>query len=195
MLLITGHAEEALAHSKRSVELDPFNPLTHVWYSFLLYAQGRYEEALAAAREAQRLEPDHPIVTAALWNAYDRKGMWKEAFEAVEANVRVGYNDPRVDAALDEGYARGGYAEAMRRGAEALVARFHEGLALASDTANFYALAGDKDKAIEWLEKGLEARDPVMPYLGMFPTLDDLLPDPRFQDLLRKMKLPTDQEG
>jgi len=190
-LAIMGHNEEALDQGKRSVQLDPLNPLIHGWFAVLLWMQRRYDEALAVAREAQRLEPDHPIVTAALWNAYDRKGKWKEAFEAVEANVRVGYNDPRVDAALDEGYARGGYAEAMRRGAEALVVRFHEGLALASDTANFYALAGDKDKAIEWLEKGLEARDPVMPYLGMFPSLDDLLPDPRFQELLQKMKLPV----
>jgi hypothetical protein len=36
---------------------------------------------------------------------------------------------------------------------------------------------------------GVEARDPNMPYLGV-PLYDSLSSDPRFQDLLRRMKFP-----
>ena len=195
LLLITGHAEEALAHSKRSVDLDPFNPLTHVWYSFLLYAQGRNEEALAAAREALRLQPDNPAAMSCLAFAFDKKGMPKEAFEATKAYAKVVYNDPKVDIALDKGYAQGGYAGAMNGLAEALVARLPEAYALPFDIAGWYALAGDKEKAIEWLEKGLDPHDPVLPYIGCFRCFDDLHSDPRFQDLLRKMRLPADDKN
>jgi hypothetical protein len=59
-----------------------------------------------------------------------------------------------------------------------------------SDIAVFYAMAGEKEKTIRWLEKGLKVRDPALPYLR-FPCYDIVRPDPRFQELLRKMNLPS----
>ena len=194
-LLIMGRGEEALAHSKRSVDLDPFNPLLHGWYGFVLYAQRRYDESIAAARKALSFQPDFVIGTTGLFLAmHEVEGMEKEAFEAGKALVKTMYNDPRVDAALDEGYARGGYAKAMKRVAEALIARLPETFCLPSDIAQYYAMAGEKDKAIEWLEKGLDPHDPVLPYIGCYRCFDDLHADPRFQDLLRKMNLPVEEK-
>ena len=112
------------------------------------------------------------------------EGMEKEAFEAAKALVRAGYNDPKVDAALEAGYARGGYAEAMKSVAEILVARLPEAFALPSDIAFWFALAGEKEKAIEWLEKGLDPHDPVLPYIGCYRCYDGLHSEPRFQELL-----------
>ena len=47
------------------------------------------------------------------------------------------------------------------------------------------------EKAIDWLEKGYELRDPVMTYIGttMF-NFDPLFDNPRFISILEKMKLP-----
>jgi serine/threonine protein kinase/Tfp pilus assembly protein PilF len=191
-LMIMGHGDDALEHSKRAVELDPFNPLFHGWYAFVLYGQRRYDEAIAAGREALRIQPDFPVATNPLWLAtHEVEGMEREAFEVAQSYARIVYDDTRIDTALDEGYARAGYAEAMRRAAEALIARLPEVFCLPFDIANFYAAAGEKDKAVEWLEKGFELRDPVMPYIGCYPCYDDLRPDPRFQDLLRKIRLPV----
>ncbi len=82
----------------------------------------------------------------------------------------------------------------MKRGAEFLIARLPEVYCLPSDIGTFYAMAGEKHKAIEWLEKGLEVHDPVLPYLG-YPLFVDLLRgNPRFKDLLRKMNLPVDEK-
>ncbi len=189
-LAIMGHGEEALIHSERAVVLDPFNPLFHGWYAAVLYSQRRYDAAIASAREAQRFQQDHPVATSMLWYAYEKKGMEKEAIEAAKACARVMYNDPRIEAPLDEGYAQGGYAEAMKRGAEFLIARIPETFCLPGDIAMFYAMAGEKSKSLDWLEKGLDIHDPGMPYLGM-PYFDDIRPEPRFQDLLRRMGLPA----
>lgn len=65
-------------------------------------------------------------------------------------------------------------------------------LSCGEDHAHMYAFAGDKDNAMEWLEKAYEMRDPMMPYVGapIFDLLDD---DPRCQDLLRRMNLPVGQ--
>jgi eukaryotic-like serine/threonine-protein kinase len=189
-LMIKGHGEKALEHSQRAVVLDPFNPLIHSWHAFVLYCQRRYDEAIAAAREALRFQPDFPIATNALWwIMHEKKGMESEAFEAAKDFARVTYNDPRIEAMLDEGYAQGEYAEAMKRGAEALVARLPETFCLPSDIAIFYTAAGEMDKAVEWIEKGLEIHDPVLPYLGLYSFFDGLRPDPRFQALLRRIGL------
>jgi TolB-like protein len=192
LLLIMGHGEEALAHSKRSIDLDPYNPTVQALHSFVLYAQRRYDEALAGARRVLSLQPDSLVGMSDLVTVlHEMEGMEKEAFEAAKALVRAGYNDPKVDAALEAGYARGGYAEAMKSVAETLVARLPEAFALPSDIAFWFALAGEKEKAIEWLEKGLDPHDPVLPYIGYYRVYDGLHSEPRFQELLRKMKLPA----
>jgi tetratricopeptide (TPR) repeat protein len=190
-LMMMGHGEEALIHSERAVVLDPFNPLVRSWHAVVLYSQRRYDEAIAAAREALRIQPDYPVATNALWLIlHEKKGMERESFEAARDYARLTYNDPGIEAALDEGFAQGGYAEAMKRGAEALVARLQETFFLPSDIAMFYIMAGEKDKAIEWLEKGLEIHDPALPYLGL-PCDDGIRSDPRFQSILRRMNLPV----
>jgi hypothetical protein len=54
-----------------------------------------------------------------------------------------------------------------------------------------YLYASDHDRAMGWLEKAFEVRDPNMPYIGCTPIYDPLRSNPRFQDLLRRMNLPT----
>jgi len=49
--------------------------------------------------------------------------------------------------------------------------------------------AGDRARAIEWLERAYQDREANMPYIGM-PIYDVLRPDPRYQDLLRRVGLP-----
>ncbi|MBN2266646.1 MAG: protein kinase [Candidatus Aminicenantes bacterium] len=193
-LMIMGHGEEALIHSERAVVLDPFNPLARCAHAFVLYSRRRYGEALAEAREAQRIQPDFPIALNALWwIMHEEKGMEKEAFEAAKATMTAIHQDPRIGAALDDGYAQGGYAEAMKRGAEFLVARLPETYCMPSDIFVCFAMAGEKGKAFEWLEKGFEVHDPALPYLG-YPCFDGIRPDPRFQDILRRMGLPMDEK-
>jgi hypothetical protein len=51
-------------------------------------------------------------------------------------------------------------------------------------------LAGENGKALDWLERGLDMRDSYLPYLGD-PCFDAIRSNPRFQDLIRKVGLPT----
>jgi serine/threonine protein kinase/TolB-like protein len=188
-LAIMGQGEEALIHSQRAVVLDPFNPVVIGLHTTNLIFERRYDEAIAAAREGLRIQKDNPILMGALWFAYPKKGMMKEAIEAARAFATVVYNDSKIEEALDEGYARGGYAEAMKRAAERLIARASETFTLPADIGVYYALAGERSKALDWLEKGLAIHDSGLPYLGM-PYFDSIRSDPRFQSLLKRMNLP-----
>jgi len=60
------------------------------------------------------------------------------------------------------------------------------------NVAEVYAYAGNKEKTLGWLEKGVEVDDPNMIVMGVVPLFVDLLKnEPRFQELLRKMNLPA----
>jgi hypothetical protein len=57
--------------------------------------------------------------------------------------------------------------------------------------AAVYALAGDKDRAFEWLDKAYAERDgESITYLKVDPSFKNLRGDPRFAALLRRIGLP-----
>jgi hypothetical protein len=55
--------------------------------------------------------------------------------------------------------------------------------------AALYASLGRKDDAIAALQKGLAARDDRLMWINTNQHFDPLRDDPRFQEILRKMKL------
>ena len=75
----------------------------------------------------------------------------------------------------------------MRLAAETLATRSKRTYVQAMQIAKLYAHAGEKDQALEWLEKAYQERESRLVYLGVNPTWDTLRDDPRFQDLLRRM--------
>jgi serine/threonine-protein kinase len=50
--------------------------------------------------------------------------------------------------------------------------------------ASIYAVLGDKDKAMGWLERSVDAGNPCWPFFKIDPHLDNLRQDPRFQQLV-----------
>ena len=52
-----------------------------------------------------------------------------------------------------------------------------------------YMGLGDKDQAFEWFNKTFEENPYRIAWLKVDPRFDSLRSDPRFADLLRRMKL------
>ena len=70
-----------------------------------------------------------------------------------------------------------------------LIAKYH---ALAAyQIAQVYAYRGESDKSFEWLERAYEQRDPGLPEFNSDPLFKNLRHDPRYAELLKKMRLPT----
>ncbi len=104
------------------------------------------------------------------------------AFQPVEVRLQVFYlllsikYDERVEFRFS-----GIYRPCSQRGVDAV------GIAMR------YLDAGAKDRAIDWLYKAYESRDPWLAYIGL-PLWDPLRGDPRFQALLRRIGLPLDEK-
>jgi Tfp pilus assembly protein PilF len=198
-LAITGRIGEAVPHSERALELDPFNALLHGLHAMTLYGDRRYDEALAAARTGLDIQTGHPVARSAQQFVYISKGMRDEQLAA--QRQRIARDSERV-AAFELGLAGGGYEGAQRAIADLLASRYEqsggvpdagvERIYMPWGIALRYLDAGDYDRATEWLNRGLEARDANLPYISFQPLWDPLRSDPRFQDILRRMNLPTD---
>jgi tetratricopeptide (TPR) repeat protein len=109
--------------------------------------------------------------------------------------------DPELVEAFEQGLAEDGQEGAFRRLADILAAQLEEAGGVLGPgfgptrIANRYIYAGDYDRAIEWLEKAYEVHHPTLPYISVNPLWDPLRSNPRFQDLLRRMNLPTTSAG
>jgi len=51
-----------------------------------------------------------------------------------------------------------------------------------------YVGLNDKDKTFEWLEKAFDDRSGILIWLGVEPVFKPLRDDPRFQDLLHRIR-------
>ena len=60
-----------------------------------------------------------------------------------------------------------------------------------SAVALVYAALGDKPRALDWLEKAYDEHDFAMAQIGVAPWFATLRGEPRFEQLLTKLKLPT----
>ena len=156
--------------------------------------QGRYDEAIEVRLDILKTVPNHPMALFGLANAYYLKGMYEEAFAGVKTAFARLQDDPEAVEALERGYAEGGFRMAMSGLAEPMAAhaRIGSGRVNCTDAAWAYALTGENDRALEWLERGFEERDPGMPYIGVWRIWDALHDEPRYQALLRRMNFPED---
>jgi TolB-like protein/Tfp pilus assembly protein PilF len=189
-LAITGRPGEGLRHGQRALELDPFNAKFHGFYAVTLYFNRRYEDTLAAVHTTFAIQPDQWVAATARQWVLLCEG---RRDERLADQRRLIAHDPERVAAFDEGLAEGGYKGAQRAIADLLVARREASGGFAPRSgwiALRYFDAGDYNRAIYWLERAFVDRDPNLPYITG-PVWDPLRSDPRFQDLLRRMNLPT----
>jgi TolB-like protein len=186
-LMIMKRPGEATAQIQRALELDPLNAVFQASYGLVLEMVGRNDEAIAQFREALRTSPALPFARNNVALTFLNKGMYADSLAGRKADWA---GDRELEEALAQGFAQSGFRGAMRRAADILAARSRTTYVSPIYIASLYMTAGEKERTLEWLEKGFEARDPNLPYVSAKPTYDPLRSDPRFQALVRRMNLP-----
>ena len=177
-----------MAEIERALELDPLNFFAQGIFGLHLFNFRRYDDAIAQFRKVLRTESNFHLAREGLWVAFYQKQMYEEALAEAKKYFEV-LRDSEAAEALERGYAEAGYPGAMRFTAEKLAARSKQTFVQPTQIARLYDHAGEKDLALEWLEKAYDEREPTLVDLSVWPkgTLRD---DPRFQALLRRMNFP-----
>jgi TolB-like protein/Tfp pilus assembly protein PilF len=186
-LMIMKRPEEAMANVQKAIELDPLNEFFRAFYAVVLYLDGRYDEAIAEFRRVLATSPGLPFALWILASTLFMRGRFEESLEVIRTHYA---EDREMGEALTRGYAQSGYRGAMKAAADLQAERGRKTHVPIVDVAFLYVWAGEKAHALDWLEKGLEARDPNMPYIGVDPAMAVLRSEPRFQAIVRQLKLP-----
>lgn len=183
-LISMGRIAEAKAEMKQALDLDPVSLVINIAQGFPYYYNHEYDDAIAAYQRALDLDPDFGHTHWRLNQVYVQKRMYDEAIaEDVASYSSLPETQAKVKAAYAVSGIRG-YWERSVSGSEADLDR-----CCSRYIAWTYAYLGDKDNALKWLEKAYQVRSHIMVNLNVDPIFDDLRSDPRFADLLTRMRL------
>ena len=187
-LTLMGRHDEGISQLHSAKHLDPLSLGINWFLSASLCLAGRYEESVEAARELIKLEPNFWAGHWALAIAHAYKGEYAEAFksyaeaEALDASPMIRAAHAHALAVSgDSGGAQALLAELKRREADTYVPPYY--LAL------IHLALGEREHALEYLEKAYRERDGSLPLVKVDRRLDALRPDPRLQDLIKRLDL------
>jgi TolB-like protein/Tfp pilus assembly protein PilF/predicted Ser/Thr protein kinase len=186
-----GRFEEAKKQMEIGLELDPLNAMHQGYLGNAFLRARQFDQAIAQYKKSLALQPDFADSISGLLECYHQKGMYKEALEVARKFFNARDYDDLLEA-FNHGNEEGGYKEAMRQAAEAWAAQSNR--AYSMRIATLYIYAGEKDRALDWLEIAFQERMQNLVYLNVQPKWDPLRDDPRFQDLIRRMHFPVDEK-
>ena len=180
-----GRMEEAIALYKQAIALDPLMANFHLALAYELYFVGRYDEAQATLQKAQELNPQLSSLHLTRSKILFSEGRHQEAL--AEIAKETGDWEKLSGEALAY-YAAGRRAESDKALKELIAHHQDDG---AFQVAEAYAYRGDIENAFHWMDRALRQRDPGSPELKSSPLMKSLRQDPRFSELLKKMRLPA----
>ncbi|PYT05242.1 MAG: hypothetical protein DMF60_12595 [Acidobacteria bacterium] len=175
----------AVEELRKALELDPSSLPINADIGQMHYFAHEYDQAIAACKKALELDPNFVNAHVYLYQAYTKNRMYAEAAEEFfKFQELVGdkiYTDPANEQKLRKSYA----AEGIRGIWKSSVDLLGEGYNIDPySMAEYCALLGEKDKALDWLEKAFETRNFAFVFVKANPAFDHLHKAPRFQELL-----------
>jgi DNA-binding winged helix-turn-helix (wHTH) protein/tetratricopeptide (TPR) repeat protein len=179
---------EAIAHMRRALQLDPLSFLMNRHMGSTLFFARHYDEALYHLRRAGEMEPQSTVVENWVSWIYEKKGMRDEAVSHDLALLRRDLPQDEVDR-LRTLYQRAGWKGYWQRRIDLMSPDEQQGCT-AYSVALSYLRLGNQDQAFLSLNRAIDHRCVWMIWLKVDPMLDDLRPDPRYAKLLRRINLP-----
>jgi TolB-like protein/DNA-binding winged helix-turn-helix (wHTH) protein/Tfp pilus assembly protein PilF len=180
-LVSMGEREQGLAEMNRARELDPTSELTNVIGTYVFYLTHQFDQAI---EEGERTVEFYPGSTSPyIWLAasYEMKGMQKQAIAAYLDSWGLA---PDRLTSIRSVYEKAGPREYWR----------HE-LAKSNQAGNpcwmatIYMHLGDKERALAYLNRGFQQPCSGLHVLKVDPLYDSLRDDPRFKDLMARLRL------
>lgn len=184
-----GRSEDAMREINRALEHDPKSLIINTDAGWFLYYSRDFEGALEKIQEAIELDANFIQAYLALGLTYIQLGMHTEATGVFEKTVELTSGYPITIALLGHVYGLSG----KKTAAKSMLDRLN---AIAADQyiaplyfALIYLGLGEINRTMDWIEKAYQERSGYLVYLKIDPIVDPLRANPRFQALLKKMKL------
>ncbi|MBE0680170.1 MAG: helix-turn-helix domain-containing protein [Bacteroidales bacterium] len=197
LLMVTGPIKEARKYVDRGLELEPYFWVMHNLSAYIYYFEGKYSEAITACHDASDLHSGYIFTNWLLFLSYARLGDADNA--ALELSSIVGSHPQAIG--LKEEIA----AVADSSGVAGLFSwlievNINRPVPLTGMSGHpffiawWQAILGNKEEAIYWLERNMEAKLKLSALFDLITTNPDfniLHSDPRFMAIIEKRGLAS----
>jgi len=174
---------------ERAEVLSPFSDQVlqdSIWVRWL---NRQYDEAIKRGQVGIALDPQYSYCHLYLAIAFAQNGQFPQAIAEGETAARLDQS-PLLHGFLGSVYAEAGKRAEAQKIVDALKANMSRHYVCPYEIATISLLIGNKDEAFQWYAKAIELRSACMPFLWADPRLDSIHSDPRYQQLLVRMKFP-----
>ena len=188
-LTAMGRTEESLAASKRCLEIDPLDHVSNIHMAWHYQFSRQYDEAIDQCHTTNDMHPNSFWLPYFFAMAHQQQHKIGEAVAEYKKSVQMSGGVTFTTAGLGHLYASNGDRSRGRAIYDELVARSKAAYVPAYDVALVCVGMGWTDQAFDWLGKALDERSGWLTYLNVEPRLDTVRGDPRFDELLRRVRL------
>lgn len=192
-LRIMGRFDESIAEMRTALSLDPLSPSVNESLAETYYDAGRHDEAEDQYRNLIEIEPAADVAYFKLGWVYSARGMYRQAYESIRKSLDLQRNTEML-ADFDRTYAAAGFGAAYggleRKHLAGLLKAYRSGAPTAYLVAFHYALLGDKEQTLRWLNTAYEQHDSQLIFINAVPAFTNMRSDPHFQELIRRLGLP-----
>jgi serine/threonine protein kinase/tetratricopeptide (TPR) repeat protein len=187
---LDGEYDRALRAFGKLARLDPAARVVAAYNRARVFMyQHRHDDALLELEQGARVEPNHPLIRTFQAVVLGRRG---DAAEAVRVLRDVLKEHPTMDGIrplLAQQLIKQGDAQAAR---EQLGERVREAADADHDIAYWlataYAMLGERDDALNWLERAIELGNENRTWFESDPNWEPLRDDQRFVALMRRIE-------
>jgi tetratricopeptide (TPR) repeat protein len=182
---VDGDVVRFRAENERAARQDPLNPF--IPYNQLLVEIGQrdYAEAMRYATRIREIDPNFLYFIDTTAMVQIAMGRWDDCVREQKAFPEALRDPSQIGLAICLAHA-GGEREAreiLGRLEQQSKSRYVDG----STIGTIYAALGKKDEAFAWIDKAVEAHSGRMPMVELWPDLEPLRSDPRFDRLVSRI--------
>jgi tetratricopeptide (TPR) repeat protein len=182
LLIALGNVPEAIAATRKAVDLDPLSSIAWAQLGRMLTASGQLPEAEDALARTLEISPESEYAQFHMGELQLLEGKPRDALVSFQ---KAGTYGPAGVAMAEYSL---GHAKESQHALDEQIARYSQGAAY--QVGEIYAWRGEKDKAFEWLDRAFDQHDGGLTFIKNDPLLASLRDDPRFAALMKKLGLP-----
>jgi TolB-like protein/DNA-binding winged helix-turn-helix (wHTH) protein/Tfp pilus assembly protein PilF len=181
-----GRSEESIAEARRALDLDPLSVLGNEQLASSYLSARQYDLAIEQYQKTLELYPNQAGPRDSLGWAYVYKGLYDKGLQEIEKSYG---EDPDLSPEVAYVYAVSGNRAKARQILQRLLNLSKQAPIQPHHFALIYAGLGMNEEALVWLEQAYQQHSRMMVWLKVDQRFDRLRPDPRFQDLMRRVGL------
>jgi serine/threonine protein kinase/predicted Zn-dependent protease len=188
--LMSGKGTAARPLIEKALEIDPLQPLFQCMPGFLDVMEGRFEAAIPYYRKMSEMDPENQttqLFYAWILSLCNRKD---EAYTIIDFLVKTNSKTPAAHMSAFLKHALSGNKErALKSVTKEIVSASKDVEFFSRFMADCYALIGEKEEAMNWIENDMRLGFVNYPYLSEYdPHLKNIRNEEQFKKIMEQAK-------